>query len=154
MSILETNEGMPRRGSENQELSSEAKEKQVEEMEKKLAARERAEKVGQEMKTTKKTMQNIMANIQQVLQAVRLIRQQLGLDTSSDDVPSVKRDQQTFEKLKQKLAGLMSQMTDLKLALKNEEITRLRQINSNMSEEELERQAEEAVRNIMSLIEN
>ena len=154
MSILETNEGMPRRGSENIESSLEAQEKKEEELEKKMAAKERAEKVGQEMKNTKKTMQNIMANIQQVLQAVRQIRQQLGLDTTNEDVPSVKRGQKTLEQLKQKLAGLMSQMDDLKSALKSEEITRLRQINPNLVEGELDRMADEAVKNIVSQIEN
>jgi hypothetical protein len=154
MSILETNEGMPRRGSENMELSLEAQEKKEEELEKKMAAKERAEKVGQEMKSTQKTMQNIMANIQQVLQAVRQIRQQLGLDINNEDVPSVKSDQKTLEQLKQKLAGLISQMDDLKLALKSEEITRLRQINPNLVEEELGRMADKAVKNILSRIEN
>ena len=137
-----------RRHTESRELSIEAKEKE-EELEKKMAAKERAEKVGQEMKSTKKTMQNITANIKQVLLAVRAIRQQLGLDTTSDDVPSVKRDQKTLEQLKQKLAGLMSQMTDLKLALKSEEITRLRQMNADMSEEEMKSMADEAVKNIL-----
>ena len=66
MSILETNEGMPRRGSENQELSSEAKEKQVEEMRGlHLKINMKMEKLALKASTIEAELQELVSKIQQ-----------------------------------------------------------------------------------------
>ena len=144
-SSFETNEGMRRKGSEFRESSFENKESKEKEEDKQMEAKEKMELTIGEVKNTKQRMKNIMVNMQQVLQAVRKIRQQLGLNNNDDDIPAVKSDQKTLDELKIKLDGLVDQMDDLKLAFKSEEIMRLRQIDPNMSKEELEKRANEAV---------
>ncbi len=138
-----------RQHAEGREANYEAKETQDEELEKKMAARERVEKVAQEVKSTKQRMQNIMVNIQQVIAAVRAIRTQLGLD-QENEVPVIKKDKKTLEELKNKLTNLLGQVADLKLALENEEVARLRQINPNMSEKQLETEAKKGVAKILN----
>lgn len=109
-----------RNATESAETNAEAKEKQVEEAEKKLAAKERAEVVGKEVKSTKQQIQHILANMQQVVLAVAAIRKQLQL---SDDnvIPSVEQDKKSLDALRKKLDGLMSEMGDLRVALTAEE---------------------------------
>lgn len=147
-SPFETNEGMRRKGSEFRESSFENKESKEKEEYKQMEAKEKMELTIGEVKTTKSRMKNIMMNMQHVLQAVRQIRAQLGL-SNNDDIPAVKSDQKTLDELKIKLNGLMDQIDDLKLAFKNEEIMRLRQIEPNMSSEELDKQASGAVEKIL-----
>jgi len=125
-SPFETNEGMRRKGSEFRESSFENKESKEKEEDKQMEAKEKMELTIGEVKTTKSRMKNIIVNMQQVLQAVRQIRQQLGLNNNDDDIPAMKSDQKTLDELKLKLDGLMTQVSDLKLALKQEEIFRLR----------------------------
>ena len=148
MSNFETNEGIRRKGSEFKESSFENKESKEKEEDKIMEAKEKMELTIGEVKTTKSRMKNIAINMQQVLQAVRQIRQQLGLDDSEDNIPAVKRDKKTLEELQNKLKGLTEQMDDLKLALRAEEISRLRQLDPNMSEEQLEAEVEERVKQI------
>ncbi len=142
---FETNESMRRKGSEFRESGFENKESKEKEEDKKMEAKEKMELTIGEVKNTKSRMKNIMVNMQQVLQAVRQIRQQLNLNNNDDDIPAVKSDQKTLDELKLKLADLMTQVSDLKLALRQEEIFRLRQIDPNMSNEELKKRADEAM---------
>jgi len=108
-----------RRSFESAEVEAENKEKGNEDLEKKMGAKERVEKVSHEVRNTQQQIQHIMANMQQVLKAVQAIRVQLGLAGGS--VPSVERDEKTLEQLKKKLTGLNSQLADLRVALEQEE---------------------------------
>jgi len=134
--------------SEGKEVGFENKESREAKEDKEMGAKERMEQTVVEVKNTKQRMQNIMINMQQILTAVRQIRQQLGLDEDGD-IPAVQTDQKTLDELKEKLAGLEDQMDDLKLALKNEETTQLRQANPGMSEGELESQVEKRVNEVI-----
>lgn len=149
ISSFETNENMFRKGSEFRESSFENKESKEKEEDKQMEAKEKMELTIGEVKNTKNRMKNIMVNMQQVLQAVRQIRQKLGLNNNDDDIPAVKSDQKTLNELKIKLDGLMNQVDDLKLALKNEEITRLRQLDLNLDKNELEKKANITVAKIL-----
>ncbi|MFH1292002.1 MAG: hypothetical protein ABIH87_02290 [bacterium] len=133
---------------ESQELGFEGRESKEQQEDKEMGAKERIEQTVVEVKNTKQRMKNIMVNMQQVIQAVRAIRQQLGLDETGD-VPAVEKDQKTLEQLKEKLAGLEDQMDDLKLALKNEEVAQLRRSNPGMDDDQLEAMADERVRQIL-----
>lgn len=108
-----------RQNAESAELRMENKENQEGEEEKKMAARERAEQFSREVQNTKKQAQNILVNMQQVIKAVQMIRNQLGL--SGGQIPSVSQDEKTLKKLQEKLANLSDQLDDLKLALEQEE---------------------------------
>lgn len=150
MSIFEkqTEERIHHR-TEGAEVGWEGRESKEQQEDKEMGAKERMEQAAVEVKNTKQRMKNIMVNMQQVVAAVRAIRQQLGLDASGD-IPAVQKDKRILEELKQKLAGLLGQMADLKLALKQEETTQLRQMNPNLSEEQLEVEAEKRVQTILS----
>ncbi len=105
--------------SEGREIGVEAsKEKQAEELEKKLGARERAEQVTKEVRTTQQQAQRVMGSMQQVVKAVAAIRAQLQLSPQADSViPSVEQDQKTLDLLKKKMFDLKSQLGDLKAVL-------------------------------------
>ncbi len=136
------NEAWPRRNAaEGRETSFESKEKRDEELEKKLAAKERAEQMAHEVKTTKKQMQNITANMQQVLKAVRAIRDQLGL-LQSGQVPSVARDEEALANLKKRLARLNSELGDLKMALVEEYVDEVHKENPEWDENMVKNKAE------------
>lgn len=126
MNTFEQNQNMELRrpAAEGREIGFEVKEKSAEEQEKKMAARERAEQMGKEVQNTQKQMQNIMANMQAVLKAVRAIRVQLGL-TQPGGIPSVEKDKKTYVDLQGKLKNLRAELSDLKRALLQEEITQL-----------------------------
>ncbi len=134
---------------EGAELSQEQKEKQVEEAEKKMAAKERAEVVGKEVKNTKQQMQNITANMIQVVKAVQAIRTQLGL-TQTGAIPSVAQDEKTLAALRAKLDGLMGEVADLKNALLAEETKVVREENSNWNEDEVFAEAQRRVNDILN----
>ena len=137
-----------RNASEGKEAGFENKESREAKEDKEMGAKERMEQTAVEVKNTKQRMQNIMVNMQQVIQAVQQIRKQLGLDESGD-VPALQTDQKTLDELKQKLAGLEDQMDDLRLALKNEETAQLRQANPGMSDDELNKQVEKKVSEVL-----
>ena len=74
MSFESENE-LRRNRSEGREIGVEAnKEKQAEEMEKKMGAKERAEKTVREVRTTQQQAQRVMGSMQQVVKAVAAIR--------------------------------------------------------------------------------
>jgi len=142
-------EQLNRQRAESQEAGMESKEGREEKEAQEMGAKERMEKTVVEVKNTKQRMQNIMVNISQVLAAVRAIRAKLGLNQAGD-VPAVQRDEATLAELKQKLSELMSQIGDLKLALKAEELARLRQADPNMNEQEMDKQANQSVDRILA----
>ena len=148
MSFEQQQEEMRRRAAESREASFESKESKEGKEDKEMGAKERMEQTVVEVKNTKQRMKNIMVNMQQVLAAVRQIRQQLGL-TGDGDVPAVQTDQKTLDELKKKLAGLEDQMDDLKLALKNEETSQVKQANPNIGQEELESVVEKRVKEVL-----
>jgi len=137
---------------EGREVGFESKENKENQEEKELEAKEKMEQTVVEVKNTKQRMQNIMINMQQVIQAVRAIRQQLQIATDEDEIPSVKSDKKNLEELKKKLAGLEDQIGDLRGALKQEEITQLREMNPAMSDEQLGVEAEKRVEKVMAHI--
>lgn len=150
MSIFEkqTEERLRYRQTEGAEAGWEERESKEQQEDKEMGAKERMEQTAVEVKNTKRRMRNIMVNMQQVMSAVRAIRQQLGL-IDSGEVPAVKRDQRLLDELKKKLAGLLGRMADLKLALKQEETAKLRQMNPNLSQEQLEAEVRKRVRTIL-----
>jgi phenylalanyl-tRNA synthetase alpha subunit len=129
---------------EGQELNVESKEKQDEELEKKLGAKERMEQVTHEVKNTKQQMQNIMMNMQQVVKAVAAIRAQLNLNNEAD-IPSAKQDQKELELLQKKLQNFKNQLDDLRPVLVEEERVRLAVQYPDLKDHELLDQAEKNV---------
>jgi DNA repair exonuclease SbcCD ATPase subunit len=135
--------------SEGRERSLESKDKQTEELEKKMGARERVEKMSHEVKSTQKQMQNIVTNMQQVMGAVAAIRKQLQLDEADTNIPSVHQDQKTVQLLQKKLANLNDRLQDLRLVLLQEEKEQIREAKSFLSEEELQTAALKRVEDIL-----
>jgi hypothetical protein len=119
---------------EGAELGFENKGAKEAEAEKKMGAKERMETVSKEVKTTKNQIQNIVANMQQVIRAVALIRAELELAGDSD-IPAVKEDEHQLDELKKKLAGLNSEVDDLKIALLQEEQKAVKEEYSDWNEE-------------------
>ncbi|MFA6486585.1 MAG: hypothetical protein WCT40_04450 [Candidatus Magasanikbacteria bacterium] len=144
-----------RHTAEARDVGVETKEGREKAEAKKAGARERAEVVSKEVKNTKQQIQHIMANMQQVIAAVRAIREQLQLAKNGEDeaIPSVRRDEQRIVGLKNKLMDLKSQLGDLKIALLAEEINRLREENPDLAMAYAQKQAEESVDRIMATIE-
>ena len=138
--------------SEGREARMENKEKQPDEQEKKAAARERAEVVSKEVQSTQKQMQNIMANMQQVVKTVQAIRAQLQL-SGSGAIPSVQRDEKNIEILKKKLANLRGELGDLRVALIIELKKDIADNNKNLSDSELDLEAEKQADLIFSELE-
>ena len=121
------------------------KEKQAEEMEKKMGAKERAEKVTKEVRTTQQQAQRVMGSMQQVVKAVAVIRAQLKLTTKDgDDIPSVAQDQKVLEQLQKKMFDLKSQLGDLRVALTQENVRDLEREHPEWNAEQV-RQAAEAM---------
>ena len=146
--VSQNNEWRRRNASESVEAQAENKEKQPDEQEKMAAARERAEVVSKEVKSTKQQMQNIMANMQQVVKTVQAIRAQLQL-SSNGAIPSVQRDEKNIEMLKKRLASLRGELGDLRAALIIELKKENAQNNKNMSEQELNLEAEKQADQIL-----
>lgn len=138
-----------RKGAESTEMGTESREKQAEEAEKKMAAKERVEVVAREVKNTKQQIANIMANMTAVVKAVAAIRAQLQVAQNDGDIPSVKRDEQTVEKLKKKLEGLFGEIADLKVALLAEEQKAVGEENKGWGAQEIEEEATARVRAIL-----
>lgn len=135
---------------EDQESGVESsKERQIDDLEKKMGARERVEQVTHEVKHTQKQMQNIMLNMQQVVRAVATIRKQLQLDETDANIPSLTHDQKVTESLQKKLFSLKSQLDSLRLVLLKEEKEQLRKENPHLSEKELEHVAQSTVEDIL-----
>ncbi|MBU0545706.1 hypothetical protein KKA13_00420 [Patescibacteria group bacterium] len=141
--LEQESENRKRATAESRDIGVEARQEKEKEMEKKLGARERVEKVSYEVKSAKKQMQNIIVNMQQVVKAVHAIRVQLGLATGgSQTIPSVEKDKKTLEDLKKKLAKLNGQLSDLRVALVQEEIEEVRKEHSDWNEEQIQVEAE------------
>ncbi len=120
---FESDNEMRRNAAERREAGVEAnKEKQAEEMEKKMGAKERAEKVTREVRTTQQQAQRVMGSMQQVVKAVAAIRAQLKLTTKpgDDSIPSVEQDKKVLEQLQKKMFDLKSQLGDLRTVLTQE----------------------------------
>ncbi|MDO8499862.1 MAG: hypothetical protein Q7S66_04350 [bacterium] len=128
-----------RRTAEAAEVGIEATEKATEAAEKKMGARERVETISKEVQNTNQQIQNIMANMQQVVKVVQAIRRELGLADGS--IPSVARDEEALKILKRKLAGLFSELDDLKLALQEEEARAVRSEHPDWGTAEVEVEA-------------
>ena len=114
-----------------------------EQLEKKLGARERAEQLRRETKTTQQQQQNIMANMTSVVAAVAAIRKQLGLGQSGGSIPSVAQDERSLAAIKKKLAGLRGQLSDLQMALLAEFMAEVGREQPAWSAAEVEAEADE-----------
>ncbi len=124
---------------EGREIGVEAnKEKQAEEMEKKMGAKERAEKTVREVRSAQQQAQRVMGSMQQVVKAVAAIRAQLQLTTKEgDDIPSVAQDQKVLDQLQKKMFDLKSQLGDLKTALTQENVRDLEREHPEWSAEQV-----------------
>jgi hypothetical protein len=150
MNESEKNQNRFRRNSvEGAEIGAEAKEKQIEEAEKKMGAKERAETISKEVKTTKNQIQNIVANMTQVIKAVAAIRAQLGLGVKGGAIPSVQKDEKILESLKKKLDGLFGEIEGLKKALVAEEEKAVREEHPDWKPEFIIEEAKKRVGEIL-----
>jgi len=139
-----------RNASEGREVRFESKENKEAQELKKLAAKERAETISKEVRSTKQQIQNIMANMQQVIKAVQAIRAQLQLvDNNEEVIPSVRHDQKRVGELKVRLMDLGSQLDGLKQALVEEEKKRLQAENPVLMGEKLEVEADKIVEEVL-----
>ncbi|HLC69626.1 MAG TPA: hypothetical protein VJH75_01115 [Patescibacteria group bacterium] len=147
----EQENGLRRRNyAEGQEINQEAKEKAVEEAEKKMAARERAEQMLREVKSAKQQMQKIVANMQQVVKAVQAIRSQLKL--VGNDIPSVDRDATVLKSLQNKMMDLKSQLSGLRQALIVEEENSLREKFPDWTDGQVEVEAVKRAEDIIATL--
>ncbi len=157
MSFEQQAENVARSRAESRESGAESdREKAMEQLEKKMGAKERAEKMLGEVKSTQKQMQNISANMQQVVKAVQLIRQQLQLANanSDDDIPSVGQDQKVLAALQKKMFDFKSQLTDLRTALLQEELKAVREEHSDWTGEAVQQEAERRVEEVLKRLES
>jgi len=134
---------------ESSEIGLESKETKEDKEAKKMAARERAEIVSREVKTTKQQIQNIVANMAAVVKAVAAIRAQLKMSDEDKDIPSVKQDAKILAALKKKLDGLYGEIKDLKAALLIEERRDVEAEHGDWSAEEIAREAERRAEEIL-----
>ncbi len=80
------------------------------------AIKERADFLVKEVKTNKQAIKNIIIHSQQVLQAIKQIRNLLQLPDPNDDqsIPSIKMDKKYIEGLKQQIAEHINELHNLK----------------------------------------
>lgn len=140
-----------RRSIEAQERAREQREKKEGEVDAELkiaAAKERADYLIKEVKTSKQQMQNIFYNIKQVMAAVQALRAQLQLTTNNNDdsIPSIKKDQKTVDDLKKKISLYQNEIIKMKDDLIREEMNSLKNgIGTGLSSAELQQMAEKNV---------
>lgn len=92
----------------------ESKEKELDPEAARAAMKERADYLVKEVKTNKQQMQNIMVHMQQVMAAIRTIRQQLQLATDDDAVSSVVHDSARIEKMKKQMMEYKDELLKMK----------------------------------------
>lgn len=137
--------------SRERERNYESKESKEGETDKELqaaAALERADFLVGEVKSSKKQMQNIVVHMQEVLAALKALREQLQISTSTED-NSIVQDKKRVDELKKKIADYKDELLKMKDELVAAQMQDLRKIDANMSDVALRERAEQMVNKIM-----
>lgn len=154
--ILETEN--TRRSREQMERAVESREKKEAEIDEELktaAARERADYLVREVKSSQRQIRNIILHMREVLVALGQLRAQLQLSAQSTNTASIRQDKKRVEKLKKKIQMYKEELLKMKDDLIAEQIANLKQGQAgNASDEITRRQAEEMVNKIMKEIES
>lgn len=137
--------------SRERERNYESKESKEAETDKELqaaAALERADFLVGEVKSSKKQMQNIVVHMQQVLAALKALREQLQISTSTED-NSIVQDKKRVDELKKKIADYKDELLKMKDELVVAQMQDLQKLDANMSDVALRERAEKLVNEIM-----
>lgn len=127
------------------ERNKEIKEADIDAETKIGAAKERADFLIREVKSSKKQMQNILFHMQQVTNAIRDLRAELQLATNQEDPASVRHDQARIDVLREKIKEYSSELMAMKEDLIREEMNSLEEQGFAGSLEERRARAEEIV---------
>mgnify|MGYP002638859100 FL=1 len=134
--------------------SRESREGEIDEELKKASAMEKADYLVKEVKTSKKQMQNIVLHINQVKQAIQKLRAQLDLVEEAVDPNSIEQDKKKVDELKEKISQYKDEIISMREDLIIEQIDILQQENnSNYSDAELRKKAQEKVDQMIEAIE-
>lgn len=145
-----------RESARERERNYEVKENKEAETDKELqaaAALERADYLVGEVKSSKKQMQNIMVHMQQVLAAIKELREQLQLAPTSGDDASVVQDKKRVEQLKHQIAEYKDELSKMKDELIAGYMQEMQKKDESLSGEVYKQRAEELVKKIMQEIE-
>ncbi|MBI2990028.1 MAG: hypothetical protein HYY51_02440 [Candidatus Magasanikbacteria bacterium] len=113
------------------------------------AAMERADVLVREVKSSKKQVQNIMIHMQEVLKALKELREQLQLTQTEEDA-SVLQDKKRISDLQERISQYKDELKKMRGDLVREQINVLReQKRTDLSEVMLIKQAEEMVSAMM-----
>jgi len=149
--LRKSREASAERARENRE-SKEGKE--MDEQAKAAAAMERADFLTKEIKQSNQQIKNIVIHMQQVLQAIKALRQQLQL-AGDDDISSVEQDKHVIEQLKKKIASHKDELIKMKDELITAQTEELRNgEDAGLSDQLLHEKATAMVEEIMALVEN
>lgn len=141
---------------ESREYTHESKEKKEGEKDKELlaaAALERADFLIGEVKSSKKQMQNIMVHMQQVLAAIKALREQLQISNDGADDSSVVRDKKRVDELKDKIGEYKDELLKMKDELIAGYVKELQTTEPTLNSTQMQQKAEDLVANIMHEIE-
>lgn len=136
------------------ERNYESKESKEAETDKELqaaAALERADFLVGEVKSSKKQMQNIVVHMQQVLAALKALRDQLQISASADD-NSIVQDKKRVEDLKKKILEYKDELLKMKDELIAAQMEDLQKAHTTLSDVELRDRAEGLVGELLKQI--
>ena len=96
------------------ERTKEMKEAEIDPELAKASVMERADILVKEVKTNQKQVQNIALHMQQVMTAIKQLRQQLQLADETEDPSSIQRDKESIHQLKEKIGEYVSELEGMK----------------------------------------
>ena len=157
MSIFEPEREAGQRSREAAEMAAEQRESKEGEPDEELkaaAAMERADYLVREVKSSQTQMQNIILHMQQVLAAIRALRDELQL-SPEDDPASVSQDRARVEALKKRIAAYTDELLKMKGELIREQAEVLRAgEGQTMSGQMLKQKAEAMVEELLAEIQS
>lgn len=138
---------------EKRESNYENKENEISEELKAAAKMERVDFLTKEIKSGNQQIKNIMIHMTQVLNAIKILRQQLQLkdENKEKDSISVDQDKKQIEKIKKKLSSYKDEIIKMKDDLIKIEINNLKEgKNKNI---DIKKEAEKNINEILKIIE-
>lgn len=134
---------------QERERIKESKEQEVDPELAKASVMERADILVKEVKTNQKQLQNIALHMQQVMAAIKQLRQQLQIQDDDQDPSSIQHDKEKAEQLKKKIGDYIVDLEGMKDDILRDMVKDLKKQNYPAPDEELLRIAEMRYNHIM-----
>lgn len=127
---------------QERERTKEVREQEIDPELAKASMMERADILVKEVKTNQKQLQNIALHMQQVMAAIKQLRQQLQIQDDDEDPSSIQHDKEKVEQLKKKIGEYIADLEGMKDAILRDLVLDLKKQKYPASDEELQRIAE------------